>query len=492
MKNKSDMILSASQIKEAEHSAVSGGADLSGLMYNAGSGLARAVNERFRVKGKSITVVCGSGNNGGDGIVAAAELSRLGATVSLYLPFGIPATKTAEPFITNIKGLKALEAVPSECDILIDCLFGTGLNRQLEGKARETVAAMNSCRAVKIAADIPSGVPADGDFAPEIAFSADITYTFIAYKLSAVLPQTSQYFGEIEAIDIGAEPISYTCRTVAPPSLKKRPKNSHKGSFGTLLLFCGSYGMCGAQIFAAEAAYASGVGMCRAFVCDKNYTALSVAVPQAVTLPVPTLKSGAPDIPQKLAQKEIEKSSAVLIGCGLGNNDDSLQIVKNALSALSVPAVLDADGINCVSKDISILKRVKAPLILTPHPKEMSRLCGKTVSEINNNRIFCARQLAEEYNCIVVLKGANTVIASQNGEVFINTTGNAGMAVAGSGDVLSGIIAARLAQGDDPLSAALCGVYIHGLAGDRAAAEIGETALIPQDIIRELKACWGI
>lgn len=492
MPNKSDMILSARQIKEAEQGAASDKTTLSRLMYNAGSALAKAVSDRLGIGGKKITVVCGSGNNGGDGLAAARELLKFGASVSICFPLGVPATETAKPFIGVINDVEILNGVPKECDILIDCLFGTGLNRQLEGKAKETVLAMNRCSAVKIATDIPSGVPADGEFIPETAFAADLTYTFIALKLCSVLPSTSEYFGETAVVDIGAPPLNYTCLTVEPPYLKKRPKNSHKGTFGTLLLFCGSYGMCGAQIFATSAAYASGVGMCRAFVCDKNYTAFCVSVPEAVTLPVPTLKSGTPDISEELIKEELRKSTAVLIGCGLGNNGDSQNIVKAVLLNLSVPAVLDADGINCVSKDINILKKAKAPLILTPHPKEMARLCGKTVREINDDRINCAKRFAEEYNCILVLKGANTVVASPSGEVFINTTGNPGMAVAGSGDVLSGIIASRLSQGDDPLSAALCGVYIHGLAGDKAADKIGETALVPQDIIKELKTCWGI
>ena len=246
--------------------------------------------------------------------------------------------------------------------------------------------------------------------------------------------------------------------------------------------------MCGAQILSANSALRSGVGLLKTFVCDKNYAAFTSAVPEAVTIPVPTDLNGVPVIEENLLETQISSADCLLIGCGMGVSESAQKLIKRVLLAVeNIPVVIDADGINAVAKDINIIRKIKAPVIFTPHPKEMARLCHTTVNDIEKNRVEYAKNFASNYSCIVVLKGANTIVAAPDGRVFFNLTGNSGLATGGSGDVLSGMLASYLAQGESPLKSALNAVYFHGFAGDRAAEKFTERSLLPRDIIEELK-----
>ena len=480
-------ILSRNQIRAAEENAVKNGIfSLSELMYNAGNRAAELICEKRDVLCKKVVIVCGNGNNGGDGLVIANCLSNMGADVSLAFPYGMPQTETAKPFLKYAEGMKILNQLPGECDILIDAVFGIGLNRPLSGTGISLVEAMNLCAAYKIAIDIPSGIDCDGS-APSKAFRADWTITFIALKTCFMIPQTSDYCGEVSVVDIGIPITEYSYLTVPEPIIKSRPKNCHKGSFGTALVLAGSYGMCGAQILASKAAIASGVGLLKAFVCDKNYTAFCVSVPEAVTVPVSTTLNGAHDIYDKQIHSALTGADALLVGPGMGRTDEASSLIKRVLEMTEIPVVIDADGINCISGDINILRKIKAPAIITPHPAEMARLCHTTVADIEGNRIQYAKHIASRYSCVVVLKGANTIVAAPDGRAFFNTTGNPGLATAGSGDVLSGMIVSYLAQGESALSAAMSAVWLHGRAADLAIEKISVAALSPQDVIAELK-----
>ncbi len=267
----------------------------------------------------------------------------------------------------------------------------------------------------------------------------------------------------------------------------KREKDSHKGTFGTVLSICGSYGFCGASVLSAKAALRSGAGLIKAFICDKNYTAFCSVLSEAVVIPCKTGESGEPVIEENLLIRELGNCSSVVFGCGTGKSDNIKNSLKTVLENSSSPIILDADGINLLSMDINIIREIKAPLIITPHPKEMSRLTNLSVEEIQNDRIGTARRFAEDYNCTVVLKGCNTVVALPGGEVFLNKTGNPGMATGGSGDVLAGIIASLSAQGYSEKDAAVTGVYVHSFAADIAAEKYTERSLLPSDIIEELK-----
>ena len=251
-------------------------------------------------------------------------------------------------------------------------------------------------------------------------------------------------------------------------------------------MFCGSYGMAGAAILAAKAALRSGAGILKAVLCDGIYAPFTASVPEAVCVPLKQTDKGTLPPDGIDYEKILSGCSAVLAGCGLGNNADTAEIVKALCENSEIPIVIDADGINALCGSIDIIKKRKAPVILTPHPGEMARLCSLTVADIEADRVGAARKFAAEYGCVLVLKGANTVIATPKGEIFFNLTGNPGMATGGSGDLLSGIIVSLLAQGFPADEAAKAGVYLHGEAGDKAAAKRGERAMLPSDMIKEL------
>lgn len=480
-------VLTSAQIKTAEDNAVKNGIfSYSALMKKAGDAATREILNRYNVIGKKICVMCGSGNNGGDGLVIAANLKHQGADVTLLLPFGFPNTETALCFKSGAENLNVIYDFYGNYDIIIDALFGIGLNRNLTESIASIIKKINSYDCIKIAVDIPSGVFCDGGDI-DCAFNADLTLTFTAYKPCQLLPQTSEFCGETVVLDIGLPIDDYAYLTIDKPNVVKRPKNSHKGTFGTALLFCGSYGMCGAQILAARAALRSGVGIVKALVCDKNYTAFTSSVPEAVTIPVATTQSGAPDVYDRQILSSISNSKALLIGCGLGRSDDAVKLVSRTLEITNIPTVVDADGINAVAGSINLISKIKAPVILTPHPAEMARLCNTTVDVIEANRIKYAKKFAVENNCYLVLKGVNTIVATPNGRIFFNTTGNDGLATGGSGDVLSGMIVSRLAQGYDPLTAVLNSIWIHGAVADKLANQMPTRAILPSDIIEGLK-----
>lgn len=480
-------ILTTDLIRRSEESAVASGVfSLRELMFRAGSAAAEIIMQKYDCRNKKITVVCGRGNNGGDGCVIAGILAENGGRVTVATPFGAPSTENAAYYYNQLKYVTKTEAFTPDADIIIDAVFGLGLNRAPDQSTAEVINAVNSSDGIRVAVDIPSGVHADSGRVLGCAVNADLTVTFIALKPCFVLPDGSDYCGEVVVADIGAPPVSYSYLTTEPPAFKKRRHNSHKGTFGTGLMLCGSYGMAGAAILAARAALRSGIGILRAAVCDNIYYPFTVSVPEAVCLPVKPNNSGTL-CPEKLNLPELLKGcSAALIGCGMGNNEDTARLVKELTEISEIPLVIDADGINALAKSIDIIKKSKAPVILTPHPGEMARLCSLTVREVEENRVETARDFAVRYGCVLVLKGGNTIIAEPNGEVYFNMTGNPGMSTGGSGDALAGIILSLLAQGLSAENAAKAAVYLHGEAGDKAAARRGERAMLPSDLIEEL------
>ncbi len=481
-------ILNRSDILAAEQNAVSNGIfSLADLMKNAGEGAALVIAQKYNIKAKKILVVCGKGNNGGDGAVIAKRLLELGAYVSCVFPLGIPEKYPASEYVSDLK-LPLLSGFDDEYDYIIDALFGIGYSYREDKAVQNVIDKINLCSGVKISVDIPSGIECDGAAEPVCAVRADFTVTFIAPKSCFYMPLTGEYCGEWTVVDIGIAPISYSYLTTPVPESIKRPAFANKGDFGTVLNICGNYGMCGAQIMSCLASLRSGAGIVRAIVNEKNYAPFCADVFEAVTVPVPCDIYGCSEIDANLLLRETEKSDAVLIGCGMGNSPAASAMIKNILLNINdIPVVIDADGINTVSSDINIIRKIKAPVIVTPHPKEMSRLCHTTVREIELDPVKYAKSFSMQNSCVVVLKFARTVIASPDGRVFFNTTGNAGMATGGSGDVLAGIIVSFLAQGQSPLKAALDGVYYHGLAADAALKSNNERSLLPRDIIEGLK-----
>lgn len=479
-------VLNVALIKKSEENAVnSGNFSFKELMQKAGKTCALEILKNYNCKNKKVAVVCGIGNNAGDGFVVAKELENSGAKVTVILPLGNPQTENAKHYFEKLENTPVTNVFEDKYDIIIDAIFGIGLNRDLNSEICNLINSLNSSNAIKIAIDIPSGIEADSGKILGAAFKADLTVTFIAFKPCFFLPPTNEYCGKVIAADIGVAPFDYLYTLNQKPNFKKRAKNSHKGTFGTALLICGSYGMAGAAILAARAALRSGVGIAKALVCESIYQTLTLGVPEAVCIPVKQNSLGT-FTGKTPPQKAFEKTTAVLFGCGVGLNKDTETLLENLIKTVTVPFVIDADGINVLATRIDILKNSKAPIILTPHPAEMARLCKKNVNEVEENRIETAKTFAQDYNCFVVLKGANTIIASPNGEICINTNGNAGMAKGGSGDALAGIVVSLLAQGLPTFEAVKSAVYLHSEAADKALLKRNEYSLIASDIIEEL------
>lgn len=473
------MVLTKALIRESEENAVKSGAfSFTELMLIAGNSATDIILKKIDVKNKKIAVLCGNGNNGGDGFVIARNLYENGAIVKVILPLGEPETQDAKLYYSLLGDIE-ITNFSGDYDIIIDAVFGIGLNRDISDELSNLFDKINNSSAYKISIDIPSGVEADSGKVLKNAFRSDLTITFISLKPCFMLPYGSDYCGEVIVCDIGVKPTGYKYLTTEKPNFKKRNKNCHKGNFGPALLICGSYGMAGAAMLSAKAAMRSGTGVIKCAIPKSIYNPFTSFIPEAVCLPYDNLESF--DI-----ETAFSGCKAVLFGCGLGNNKQTFEILKKLLSYSNVPIVIDADGINALSSNIELLKKSKAPIILTPHPAEMARLLNSTTSFVEENRVEAAAKFAKEHNVILVLKGANTIIASPDGEIRFNLGGNPGMATAGSGDVLAGVIVSLLAQDFSPFDAAIAGVYLHSEAGDIAAFKKGERQLIASDIIEEL------
>jgi len=480
-------ILTKELIRESEESAVLNGAfTFRQLMYKAGITAGEIINKKLGCSSKKIAILCGKGNNGGDGFVLADYLYGIGADVTVIIPFGEPETPDAKYYFENLEFIKITDNFEGKFDIIIDALFGIGYMYRENNIAEDLFEKINNADGIKVAVDIPSGVESNSGFVGKTAVKADLTVTFIALKPCFVLPDGSDYCGEVVVADIGVVPKEGGYWVIGKPEFNKRRHNSHKGTYGTAVLITGSYGMAGAAILAAKSALRSGLGIAKCVLCQSIYAPFTAAVPEAVCLPKKQKESGILDSSDINIKELTENASALLFGCGVGKGQDIRNILEDIIKNSDVPVVLDADGINALADGIDILKEAEVPLIITPHPGEMARLCGKSVKEIESDRINIARQFAMEYGCTLVLKGANTIVAHKNGEIYFNITGNPGMATGGSGDVLSGIIVSLLAQGYSPEFSARSGVYLHGAAADKAAGKRSEHALIPSDIIEEL------
>lgn len=275
-----------------------------------------------------------------------------------------------------------------------------------------------------------------------------------------------------------------TDKNIVKRAVPNRPDNANKGTMGTLLSICGSFGMAGAAILAGKSALRCGVGLEKLAIPKSIYPIAAGSILESVFLPLSETSDGKisrTNIPRLLL--EAKKSTAVLLGCGLSVCDDTKALVKSFVENCAAPMVLDADALNCIADNPEILKKRKSNIIITPHPGEMGRLCGITAKEVNADRAECARKFAEKYGVITVLKGSGTIIASPNGQAMLNTTGNSGMATGGSGDVLAGMTAGLLAQGKSAFDCAAAAVYLHGLSGDFAAEKLGKISMLPSDII---------
>lgn len=481
------VVLNADLIRKSEEKAVlSGTFSFKELMYKAGTSAGEIIAERFPLKNKKIAVICGNGNNGGDGFVIARYLYEHGADVEVFLALGNPKTEDAIYYFENLPPIKILNDFCGEYDIIIDAVFGIGLSREPDEKLSSLFATINDNCSTVISIDIPSGVCSDTGKVFATAVKADLTITFISLKPCFMLPLGSDYCGEIIVCNIGVEPIDFLFQTIEKPIFPKRHHNSHKGTYGTSLIIAGSYGMAGALMLCSKAALRSGVGIAKCVMCKSIYPAFTSYLPEAVCVPSNETENGTLDFNDIDLEDLLKGSTALLFGCGVKTDYSTEKILENIIKISDIPTVLDADGINLISRNIELLKESKVPLILTPHPAEMARLCNCTTVEVENDRINIAKAFAIKHHCYLVLKGANTIVVEPNGEISVNICGNPSMATGGSGDVLAGVIVSLLAQRLEPSFALKAAVYLHSHAGDKAALKRGLHAVLPSDIIEEL------
>jgi NAD(P)H-hydrate epimerase len=379
-------------------------------------------------------------------------------------------------------------------DIIIDALFGTGLSRPVEGAAIEAIEAVNRSGKWVLALDIPSGLSADTGEPLGIAVKADVTVTMGRPKIGLIQPQAASYVGRLEVADIGiparvyeslGSRIHWVTGADIRPLFARRGADTHKGTYGHVLLIGGSESKPGAILLAGKSALRTGAGLATVALPDKAFRKFPKNFLELMYEPLPSLRDGT--MARKAwakVPKILEGKGALAIGPGLGVNADTRAIVRDAVLKTKIPLVLDADALNVLDPDD--LKKRKRPAILTPHPGEMARLTGLTTARIQKDRVAAARDFATKHGVVVVLKGFRTVVAMPSGEVFINSTGNPGMATAGMGDVLTGVIGSLLAQGMGPEKAAIAGVFLHGRAGDRVAERLGDRGLLATDVIDEI------
>jgi NAD(P)H-hydrate epimerase len=464
------------------------------LMERAASALSEAIRRRFSLENKVVVIVCGPGNNGGDGLALARLLCDL-AQLTVFLPSGMENSSPEQKVMRARlpQKIRLVEGNPEElmsilpqADLLIDAVFGAGLNRPLDGHYGALVRQMNTASCLKIAIDIPSGLLPE---MPEeaTAFHADLVFTFHSPKPAFFFPASERYVGEFSVLDIGLvlppegnSEMYFQELSDIRPLLRPRTRFSHKGTYGHALLLAGSEGKMGAALLACRALLRSGVGLVSVQVPGCGRDLIQLDSPEAMVIPDPSEKH--------LSQLPLTDSfSAIGIGPGIGRHPETMALL-NSLLKIGKPMVLDADALNILSENPEMLALLPENAILTPHPKEFARLMGFQGGDYA--RIQAARNFASEHKVILILKGAYTLICSPDGRAWFNSTGNPGMAKGGSGDVLTGIITGLLARGYNPESAARIGVFLHGLAGDKAAARLGMEAMLPGDLIDSLSEAW--
>lgn len=441
------------------------------LMERAGAAVAKEAAEVMRKNAlKRVVVLCGKGGNGGDGLVAARYLREEGYSVVVHLVDGQPIGDAAV-MLERYDGRIVSFSPPDAGDLVIDAVFGAGFVGSVSGELERVIQAVNTSATLVLSVDLPSGQNADTFYPSGTVMRSDLTVTFFLPKPALLRYASKQIkialLGASEAVlDAFSMPFLQPCDLQAV--FPKRPRDSHKGTFGHILIVGGAYGLGGAVAMAAAAAMRSGCGRVSVYVPKENAkTVAAKLIPEVMMV-------------RSLKSCDFSSFSAIVCGPGLGTH---LRLLKEVLKKAQCPVLLDADALNLLAKNPQLWAEIKQPLLLTPHPGEMSRLVHKSTEQVQLSRIQTAKTFAAEHQAVVVLKGAHTVIADETGRIAHNPTGNPGMATAGAGDVLSGIIGALLGRGLDLWDAACLGTFIHGLAGDFAAIKLGEEALIATDII---------
>jgi len=464
------------------------------LMERAAEACSIWIFKKFE-KSISIKIFCGKGNNGGDGLAIARLLESKNYRVAVFI---LENRHSGSPdFENNLVRLRKTSVkifflenestfpICPKDDLIIDAIFGTGLNKRPAGLAAGLINYINESAANKISIDVPSGLYIDKSSQGNTVIKADYTLTFQNQKLAFLMPENEAFVGDVVLLNIGLlkeyeqnekSAFEFVEKNLVEKIYTRRNAFSNKGNYGYACLVAGSYGMMGAAVLSSRACLRSGVGKLTCYICEAGYNILQNSSPEAMC--------------KVFGDKHIQNVSdfsdfdVIGIGPGIGKYESHRQLLENLFSKFQKPLVIDADALNVLSENQFLYKSIPAHSIITPHPKEFERLFGKTDSDFD--RINLALSKSKELNIYIVLKGHYTFIAAPDGKGFFNSTGNAGMATAGAGDVLTGIITGLLAQKYAPLNAAIFGVYLHGLAGDITAKNISQEALIADDIIENL------
>ncbi len=478
------------------------------LMERAGKAVAKEA-ELLTRRNENISIFCGRGNNGGDGLAAARHLLRKKRNVRVYL-FGKmdeikgDAGKNLKRFIklkgkvfeiTNNNDLKKIEGCRSS-RLFIDALFGIGLKGKITGPAAEGINFINSLKKKVIAVDVPSGLDAEKGIALGPCVEAFETLTFGLGKPGLFLAPGINFAGKVKIIDIGLSPESIQKKKLLyhllegeemASLLPVRRRDSHKGDCGHVLVIAGSAGLTGAACLASSGALRCGAGLVTLGLPESLNVIAASKLTEIMTKPLPETKEKSISIEALSTIVDFSlKCRVAAIGPGLSRHDETAKLVLELIKKLTVPMVLDADALFALSRELDVLKHAKAPVVLTPHPGEMARLTGKTAASLKEGKVEIARNFSKEYNVIVVLKGAGTIIADAGGDIYINPAGNPSLSSGGTGDVLTGMIASLLAQGLKPLDAAKLGTYLHGLTADEISLSRGPWGVIATDILNQL------
>jgi len=500
-------VVTSAQMRELDRQAIEDyGIPGVVLMENAGLKVVEIIREALgALRDKKIIIFAGRGNNGGDGLVVARHLFNSGARVKVYL-LGDPERITGDAQVNlniwrnmgqEIHIIKEESACGGlfreDCDLIVDAIFGTGFKGVPREPAAGVINLINASKKPLVAVDIPSGLEADTGIARGSCIRATYTVTFGLPKLGLVQEPGTGYAGRIYVADISLPSFLFEVghlqrnlltREMVSQWLPSRSTLAHKGNCGRVLVVAGSLGMTGAACLAAEGAARAGAGLVTLAVPEDLQKLVAAKLTEVMTV-------GLPSTPEHTFSMQAgenilalaERMDVVALGPGMTTHPETAALLHLLLSNLKTPFVLDADGLNCLAGHTEIFKSVTVPFVITPHPGEIARLMNKTTAEIQQNRVAVAEQAARDYGPVVLLKGAKTLIASPQGTLYINPTGNPGMATGGSGDVLTGIVAGLMAQGMDALTGAAAGAFLHGLAGDRAAAKKGQRGLLASDLL---------
>lgn len=486
------------------------------LMENAGRGIAESIRDDILIEpqGRKLIIFCGKGNNGGDGFVVGRFLHEYGADVTIYFPD--PADKLSDDARLNhdraqklgiaMHAVKTAEDLPgeSDADYVIDAIFGTGFAGAPRGLLADFIACINRLALPVIAVDCPSGLNVDTGCCEGAVTTAEYTYTLALPKIGLYYSPGREHCGVVSVIPIGVpdgvvESFDFKCNLITPELIASllpvRKPDGHKGDFGTLFILAGSTGLTGAATLAAMASARTGLGLVTVGCPSTLNPILETKLTEAMTVPLPDVGKkgllalrGLGEIRKQIAQRD-----AVIIGPGIGTHHETKELIQRLAGSLERPAIIDADGLNAFAKDRAALTGEHQALVLTPHPGEFRRLIDESIPQEIPGLYDLIRVYAQKYRAVIVYKASPTVVVDTDGQVYLNPTGNNGMATGGTGDVLSGMIGSFLAQGLTARDAALCAVYVHGLAGDLAASETGQRSLIAGDLVDYLSdAFWLI